>query len=70
MGRWYDGHVGELILATVFVLSLTGFTLVYLIKGDESQLLGGVSLAALSSLATYMQKRTVTENAETPRKPL
>lgn len=66
--RWYSGHIGEMILATVFLVSLGAFTLVYLKTGKESQMLGGAVLAALSALATYMQKRGTqipTTNVET-----
>lgn len=69
MKRYLDGHVGELILLCAFLVSLVSFTVIYAVKGVESQLLGGVTLAALSSLATYMQKRgtQLTTNVETAR---
>lgn len=64
---YLEGHVGDLILLTAFLASLTAFV-VLLLKGHESQILGSIALASLASLGTNMTKRpapqTTVENVE------
>jgi ABC-type Fe3+-siderophore transport system permease subunit len=66
MRRYLDGHIGELILLAAFLAALITFGIVYALTKQESTLLGGIVMGALTSLGTYMQKRaSTTTNVDT-----
>lgn len=57
MRKYLEGHIGDLILLTAFLAALITFGVVFAITHQESTLLGGIVMGALTSLGTYMQKR-------------
>ena len=57
MKHYFDGHIGDLILFGAFVMALGTFALVFIITRQESNLLAGITMASLTALGTYMQKR-------------
>lgn len=59
MNKWLDGHVGDLILWSVFVLCLTAHLIAVLV-GKPDQTLAGAVLGSMGALGAYMQKRATT----------